>query len=868
MYRLLTPLLLFVFMSDHGHGAETFTLGVVDRMAYVPAHVAHELGFWSNLGININVLSVADEDDLFHKVRQNFQRTGRRATDFGVCRIDELAFERAKGLKVDAIAQVAMDIGNARIVTNTPWQDLDLPDNLRHVLFVKHRLKQDNPGLIEKFSKGYQRAQDWIRDPDNAQALTDLVAKKFYWVNYKSDPAPLGIEFVQDKLKQYTLLESIALNDSYIQHWQNVYPHIAARVINIHNGVHQLEQTTPEIPPSGTNTAFDDALAWWRFSRSHDFSNSGTAGAALNLTAMGSETNLRLYGVQENDYYHRERIWEFGGFGNDGFGWASDGIRKYAATDPKKDDLLDTDGDFSVWLRCSNRNTRNTVLVGKGTSNSNSGFSVSYQRGEPPQGFSFAIHAATEQTLQLKGIPLHTFLDVCFCYEASTETLRGWAHNTTTGERVSHGSTRIDAGCFTSSPAPLTIGGNFEHDTNMPLHGNIESVAIWHRVLTDSEVRALSTGPKPQLRETATIPTSRDFPLESWHNVRDYGAIGDGKHDDTDAIQAAIDACIVKVTMKDPKSGRWINLPDNPPRPGFGYGGGVFIPSGFYRTTRPIVLRPNVTIIGDQARNPFIASEADAALVWWAGSWLDRAIDFKVRNGVRRRCTNVTLKNIQVRGKRFGAHTMGVDANRMLIHNCRFEGVEAGFVNTGFMMFSQIRDAKFHPSLWILTRQGTRFNTSTIENIVVGLHGTPFDDWAMRLEGCIQCVRLSEITFEVRSRGLFLDSYAAGVTIDIHNLWNYDTGRHSNRTPEVLRIINGRGIRVSNVMALDYPATLFIGKEVRSIELSNVLAKQVVVEDPAATRPVFTNVPAIKVNTDGSMIEGEGGIPKDIRKQP
>ena len=165
-----------------------------------------------------------------------------------------------------------------------------------------------------------------------------------------------------------------------------------------------------------------------------------------------------------------------------------------------------------------------------------------------------------------------------------------------------------------------------------------------------------------------------------------------------------------------------------------------------------------------------------------------------------------------------------------------------------------------------MTRQGTRFNTSTIENIVVGLHGTPFDDWAVRLEGCIQCVRLSEITLEVRSKGIYLDSYAAGVTIDIHNLWNYDTGRHSHETPEAIRVINGSGIRISNVMGLDYPANLFIGKDVRNIELSNVLAKQVIVEDAAATRPIFSNVPAIKVDTEGSMIEAEGGAPKDIRK--
>jgi polygalacturonase len=58
-------------------------------------------------------------------------------------------------------------------------------------------------------------------------------------------------------------------------------------------------------------------------------------------------------------------------------------------------------------------------------------------------------------------------------------------------------------------------------------------------------------------------------------NVRDFGATGDGTSDDTDAIQAAINA-----------------LPDP--------GGTVYIPSGTYQVHGPIVLaRSRTQLVGE-----------------------------------------------------------------------------------------------------------------------------------------------------------------------------------------------------------------------------------------------------------------------------
>ncbi len=341
----------------------------------------------------------------------------------------------------------------------------------------------------------------------------------------------------------------------------------------------------------------------------------------------------------------------------------------------------------------------------------------------------------------------------------------------------------------------------------------------------------------------------------NWHNVRDYGAAGDGKQDDTDAIQAAIDDCVYPLLPRE----RGARVP---PRPGFTYGGVVFLPQGTYRITRPLLLRPSITVLGDVAVKPTIVTEAEVGLVWWTGEWNNRPVDFAVRFGQNRNCSGVRLENLRVRGGKYGAHTMGCSANALRMKNCTFEGTEAGLVVTGFMMFSEIKDCQFHNSLWIIPRQSARFNTSIVENVEIGLSGVRSDKWAFRLEGCIQCVRLSEIIFEMRGKGIYLDANAAGVTIDINNVWNYDTGGPA----EVLRIVNGQGISVRNMMATDLPSTIFIGKNVRGIRMENIIAKDITVEDAKATRPIFSNVPTTKIGDAESMIEDDTGGAKVLPK--
>ena len=126
-----------------------------------------------------------------------------------------------------------------------------------------------------------------------------------------------------------------------------------------------------------------------------------------------------------------------------------------------------------------------------------------------------------------------------------------------------------------------------------------------------------------------------------------------------------------------------------------------------------------------------------------------------------------------------------------------------------------------------------------IENILIGLHG-PGDDWAMRLEGAIQCVRLSEITLEHRKMGIFLDAHLSGVCIDIHNLWNYDVPVGSQG--DVLRVLTGSGVNVRNVFG--GPSSIFVGSKVRNIRLEDIMARSVTVEDPKASHVILSHVAA------------------------
>jgi len=76
-------------------------------------------------------------------------------------------------------------------------------------------------------------------------------------------------------------------------------------------------------------------------------------------------------------------------------------------------------------------------------------------------------------------------------------------------------------------------------------------------------------------------------PPQGYHrDVRDFGAKGDGTTDDTAAIQAAMDA------------------------------GDVYLPPGYYRVTKTLVLHEGISMVGKPLFSE-IVSEADIGFVPW-----------------------------------------------------------------------------------------------------------------------------------------------------------------------------------------------------------------------------------------------------------
>ncbi|WP_374552159.1 glycosyl hydrolase family 28-related protein [Sphingobium yanoikuyae] len=99
---------------------------------------------------------------------------------------------------------------------------------------------------------------------------------------------------------------------------------------------------------------------------------------------------------------------------------------------------------------------------------------------------------------------------------------------------------------------------NFSYGLAVPALGHTGDYA------TSADIQPLSAMPAPRASAIRDLP-----PMDQWVNVRTLGAVGDGKADDTAALQKAIDANRI-----------------------------LYFPTGFYKVTDRLTLRPDSILIG------------------------------------------------------------------------------------------------------------------------------------------------------------------------------------------------------------------------------------------------------------------------------
>ncbi len=95
----------------------------------------------------------------------------------------------------------------------------------------------------------------------------------------------------------------------------------------------------------------------------------------------------------------------------------------------------------------------------------------------------------------------------------------------------------------------------------------------------------------------STLDQSFTGPMASWKNVKDFGAIGDGRHDDTAAIQAALNA------LKDTTNNTWSTL---------------YFPAGTYRITQQLTTAR--TTHNDYLGAQLIGEDPSTTKILWGGA--------------------------------------------------------------------------------------------------------------------------------------------------------------------------------------------------------------------------------------------------------
>jgi hypothetical protein len=155
--------------------------------------------------------------------------------------------------------------------------------------------------------------------------------------------------------------------------------------------------------------------------------------------------------------------------------------------------------------------------------------------------------------------------------------------------------------------------------------------------------------------------------LQESVSVKDFGAVGDGVTDDTAAIQAAIDSLPPPVVDYD--------------IPGFYKGGGIiYLPSGTYKLSAPIVLTHNSTLQGDTVGASVLTAATNIDII---------QMKFGSVSAPRYTINSVSIKDLQIDGD--GVVEAGITnrygSESRPISYCSFENVSIFGCKVGIHIF-------------------------------------------------------------------------------------------------------------------------------------------------------------------------------------
>ena len=204
--------------------------------------------------------------------------------------------------------------------------------------------------------------------------------------------------------------------------------------------------------------------------------------------------------------------------------------------------------------------------------------------------------------------------------------------------------------------------GNGTLEEGAPVVGNTEILTEFSDVLELSALytyKGTAAGYTVQTGPTSGDPVTQSLQswFDQWASIKDFGAVGDGVTDDTDAINRALYQIYCREV--NPQIRR-----------------AIFFPAGVYRITTSILIPPYATLYGEGPDNSIIQmdnSADDSTLVEYVARTADSLQQYGANIG-----TNSAIAPQYITVNNLGFKNLDTTTNVFLVEdatNCRFENV-------------------------------------------------------------------------------------------------------------------------------------------------------------------------------------------------